>query len=259
MNINLGYRIDVNTGSVVRGLPIEIIEENGDDDMTVTVGTVSELPESGNSGDMFFPTDGIYTYVHDGDEWKTWAFGFPMTPPVLTDFTWDNQGTGTANDNNGAIFLSAPALAGNNCRVLYKSAPSTPYTLTAAFIPVIINSQNYQKCGVGWRQSSDGKMVIAQYERDSSWLRKHDNATSESSNYQQVNHHEYGFGGPTWVKLEDDGTNRKVYWGLDGTNWVLWHSHDRTNHMTANQLCFMASADNENWGSAMILLHWKEE
>ena len=61
-----------------------------------------------------------------------------------------------------------------------------------------------------------------------------------------------------FLRLEDNGTNRRVGISQDGENFMYLHSVARTDFITnPDQLCILV--DPESVGAAMRVLSWKIE
>lgn len=127
----------------------------------VRIGTVANLPASGSrkQGDLYFTSDGVYQYVFDGSVWVPFYQNFKVTEPVSGDFSWVNQGGATISTAAGGALLEAPTSAGINLRMRVKSQPSTPYTITAIILPYMINSANFPRVGLVFRESGTSKII----------------------------------------------------------------------------------------------------
>lgn len=180
--------------------------------------------------------------------------GPTLTVPSLSDWAWVNQSTATAAVANGRLTMCEPTIAGShNIRLLTRTAPATPYTVTA-----LIQShggENYNSMGIGWRQSSDGKLVlVGSVSYNSSrgfYYSKWSNLTTEAANYVYSTDMDFGAGKtrnnpPFWLRITDNGTNRLVYTSSDGYTWdtptVSFASVSRTDYLTANQLVLFLDA-----------------
>lgn len=217
---------------------------------------------SEKQGNLYLPTDGISLMRDSGSAMVQWGPVFPFTDPNLQSWSWVNQGGATVSSSTGGITIYAPAHSGDSFRIRKKSAPSTPYTITAAFM--VCGVENCMG-GIGWRQSSDGKLMVAQHQIYSLTayisLQKLTNETTYSANYASWTAVTQYTGGPVkWFKISDDGTNRKIYYGVDGQNWIPLHSIGRTDFLTGDEVIFFCSASNgASSGDAYItLLSWKE-
>ena len=197
-------------------------------------------------------------------EWGNHPYFPPFTTPVLTDFAWINQGTATAVEENGGINLTAAAAAAANHKILKKSAPSTPYTITAIFRPNIYPQPN-SRFGLLFRNSSDGKEVTHALTCLTSptfwhWLGEDfSGPTAYVSNNFGVAFSLYELRTPFIVmRIADDGTNRICSWSADGFNFRTLHSEGRTTYTTADEVGFFVSSDNDTYPAAATLLSWVE-
>jgi len=226
----------------------------GGGDSTYTAAYASR-PAASNAGDLFLPSDGFVLERDTGTAWVPWGPIFPMVPPVLGDFTWVNQGTATADDTYGGIHLLAPAVSGDQLRSLVKSAPATPYSIVACFIPLVFNV-NYNHVGILWRQSSDGKLIVVSFAQDGGIsINKFSSSTLWNSSYLNQTRPSLT---PVWMKLEDNGTNRVVSLSPDGKHWISVHSVSRTDFLTADQVGFYADSNHGTYPCSILLLSWKE-
>lgn len=206
-------------------------------------------------------------------------WGYASVPPlnklvadngttILTasDFTWDNQDTATATDQNGTIVLRLPAAgAGENVRVLTRTAPSAPYSYIAAFQACLPNggSDDLQLFGFGFRQNSTGKLnAIAMNVGDSGSAKLAVYAWTDPTTFDTSDRGRElcgCFGSVVWFKIEDDNTNLKFYIGMDGVEWILIKSVPRTTHMSGgpDEVCFVGNnVNNADTEGLVRLVHW---
>lgn len=188
-------------------------------------------------------------------------------PPAVASFTWVNQGGATASDTTNtfvgakkvpAISMAAPTSATDNLRILKKSAPATPYTITIAFQP-LMQGQNYYAAGFVWRQSSDGKVINASFGFSTDYAASVDkwtDPTTYSANY--VNFPVRHTSGPFWVKATDDGTNRVVSVSYDGENFIQIHSVGRTDFLTADEIGIYVNTNNTSFPMVASFVHWAQ-
>ena len=181
-------------------------------------------------------------------------------PLTTSDFSWVNQGTSSVIDDAwGGITMKSPETSGG-FRIRVKTAPSTPYTITANF-----------QVGPGWnfggtetilgvllRESSTGKFVINFAEtfnfcRFSQW-------TNETTFSAHVGNDVDFDTTEIWQQVTDNGTNITMGVSSDGINFFELHSESRT--------AFLAGGPNQiGWavasaGVANKLTHlraWYEE
>ena len=218
-------------------------------------------------GRLFIPSNGYYLERDTGSAWSPWGPLYTFTVPVDGDFAWINQGGASVSAVNGGIFLRAPATADSSLRIRKKTAPITPYTITAAVLlkfPTWINTGEFPTAGLCWRESSSGKIITMGIYLSGTdgllrlQLGKWDSPTAFSAggNYALGGcHHLYG--AVIWFRLEDDGTNRKVYCSMDGINFLTAdHSVGRTDYMTANEVGFFVNAGQATFDAGITLLSW---
>jgi hypothetical protein len=184
-----------------------------------------------------------------------------MTAPVDGAFSWINQGSASVSTANGGIKLSTIADSGSNLRFRTKTAPATPYTITAAFNHQLVE-QNTHAIGLMFRQSSTGGIAglsmvfssVPQFNAD-----KWTSATVFSANYIALNQNSWWGQHPLWMQISDDGVNRILRYGNDGVNWIQHHTVGRTDFLTADQVGFYVKSANTTWPATVVLLSWKED
>lgn len=227
-----------------------------------STGADGSEPGSPATGDLYLPNNGFYVKRYSGSAWAPWGPVFPMTPPVDGDFAWVNQGGASVDTTNGGIYLLGPATSGDSIRARVKTAPSTPYTITAAILPARPNI-NFIAVGMCFRQSSDGKIVTFAYVHNTSSQTTHSlnpqsftNATTFSANY--ATSMGWTHAGVLWLQISDDGSNRICRVSQDGQHWLQVHSVGRTDFLTADQVGFYVNAVQATWPVGMTLLSWRQ-
>ena len=182
-------------------------------------GTLSSEPSASSpTGEIYLASDAARVDISDGTNWHSFAPIFPITPPPLVA-TWNTtniSGSVTLTDSNAGPFLYAPAGSGT-LRMVMKTAPSTPYTITAAFLCQMSISSSY-RTGLIIRDSSGGKLTTFGMAANggpitlniSQW----NSITSFSSNIVNI---AIGWNSP-WLffRIHDDGTNRSYWVSVDG-------------------------------------------
>lgn len=222
-------------------------------------------PGSPNSGDLDLYNNAPYIARYSGSIWAPWGPIFPMTTPVNGDFSWVNQGSSTVAQTYGPIVLVTPQGGGTNFVGRVKTAPSTPYTITAAFMPFNLGSFHYG-IGLGFRESGTGEISLAyiqynQFVGDSTIAYRVDNLNSATSVNGAV-------AGPwigwtitpvLWFRITDNGTNRIYYTSMDGQTWTQLTSVGRTSFLTADQVGFFVDTVGANgFDQTSLLLSWQE-
>lgn len=148
-------------GAVIRNVltkgALEQFQKDG-----ATYGPIGNLPADadGRAGMTWYPSDSCIQSVHDGSEWQYFGpmFG-PFEPPVTTFTTWVNQSTrGVIDTTKKFVHLSdAGPVSGGEfliCRV--QSTPSTPWTITLAFLYNSVMS--FGGGGIALRDSGTGRI-----------------------------------------------------------------------------------------------------
>jgi hypothetical protein len=258
------------SGAVIKGSIMgKAAFEEQQQNIILTPNTYANLPAASLAGRIYYPTDSPYgPLIDDGSNWDHFLplFG-EATPPVDGDYSWANQGGASVSTTNGGIILTAPAVAGQNMRVRYKSSPAAPYVLTAAFqfqgTPAAANAA----AGILFRQASDGKLhalhITVIDSNGSVWVRRWtDPSTFDSTDFQTDSEVALAAfsraSSLVWMRIEDDNTDRKFYMSGDGRNWIELYSVGRTTFLTADQIGFWAESGQTTAPAIMWLLHWKE-
>lgn len=195
-----------------------------------------------------------------------------VTPLTASDFTWINQGGAAATDENGTILLRAPLAAGENVRMLKRTAPvSTPYTLIIGLEVFGLTGGGIPNIGLCARQSSSGKFYAAAINSDESnhpWcFAAYTFGSATSFNATEATR-TVGMTMPAgkyfWLKLVDDGTDLHSYGGHDGINWYLIDDHDRDSYMTSggpDEIGWYVNNHNSSSGFECLgrLVHWSTQ
>lgn len=217
------------------------------------------------AGRIGWPTDGLSLLRDSGSAFTPFGPIWKLTPPVDGDFAWINQGSASVTSSVGGIYLNSGTAVSGSLRIRKKSKTGS-YTLTIAFLPNLVGS-SAPRCGICWRQSSDGKLVVFWVERNGSYtlvqgaplvctVMKWASATSFSATYSIVPIQPHN--GLCWLRVQDDGSNRKCFFSCDGLNWIEVHSVGRTDYMTADEVGFCIDTGQATYLGGMNLLHWVE-
>ena len=237
-------------------------ETPGGGGSSITAGTYAALPAPGTAGDMYLQTDGPYTFLDDGAAWDALVQGYgAVTLPVNGDFAWVNQQTAAVADTSGYIQMSVPVNDSGNedHRVRVKTAPATPYTVTALVSTDRLIVGDFNSVGLYYRQSSDGKLVAFQLLVASGvwnlYVTKLTDATTFSAHY--AGNVPISNKGLLYLRIADDGVNRICSWSQDGNNFTEILSVGRTDFLTADQVGWGANG-NATKATGVNLLSWVE-
>ena len=176
---------------------------------------------------------------------------------TASSFTWYNQGTATLTDSNGGLVMTVPKESGWNLRGVARSAATTPYTVTARFrfcvAPDVSVGNTSTLWGLWFRDSSTGRLLVlacragqaAAMWRFTDW-NTYSATVDTALRCHDVNH--------LWLRLEDDGTDHKGFFSIDGSNWTqdgsAWWQQGRTAFLaTPDQYGFFMSSSSSGGGS----------
>ena len=123
-------------------------------------GLVTARDTAGQAGRLYLPTEGLVSQ-DNGTLWDMMPLN-KMVPPVSGDFTWVNQGTSSVATTKGMMVVTAQTSASDSLRLLVKTVPSTPYTITVCMLPqsgAYVTSYAIPQFGICWRDSASGKIL----------------------------------------------------------------------------------------------------
>ena len=241
------------------GLEFKTINlSGGGGGVQVYSSSYTNRPAPSNVGDLFFPSDGMTIERDTGSAWRPWGILMPLVGISNAPGVWVNQGNATAYVQSGGLYMYDPPNGGVSYRILKKSAPSTPYTVTALLLSEH-GCWTYPSIGIGWRESSSGKFVFPRllgmgYAHHLALLQAN-SETVDVANYVDI---ALGAIPWMWLRITDNGTNRLVYYSRSGVHFHLVHSIGRTDFMTPNEVCLFVSSRNAYHGAGVVLLSWEE-
>jgi len=227
--------------------------------VTVTAGGLFKSTWQQKTADMFsgFSTGGAVTILTNGI--LSQGGGYPVISGLTS---WINQGGASADTTHGGILLvdGSPS-GGNNVRLLKQTAPSTPYTITAGFTGWVPIQQNFLNFGLAFRESSSGKLSTCHLQSTSAVTpasfalrsQKYNSPTSSTTSYVA---YPTDLAGMIYLRISDDGTNRKCYISADGINFSQFHSVARTDFLTANEVGFFVESNNATFSASVWLTSW---
>lgn len=166
-----------------------------------------------------------------------------LTPPVVADFTWVNQGTSTTVESATVTALYPQIPGGSNVRLLVKSLPAPPYIVTGG-IALVANRDNFAEAGILLREAATQELVTCQLASFSSDMSYNNNRWNSPTSYNST---PFNFEGPypqgiVFLQIEDDGTNRYFRIGFDGVNFLTFGTESNTAFCTPDQAGFFVNA-----------------
>lgn len=194
-------------------------------------GLESALPSTSGQkqGNTYAATDSGKRWIYDGSAWillpaaPAVAAGYGMwqlTPPVLADLTWMNQGSATTVAGSKFLSLVAPASATGSIRGLYKAAPgSTPWDWYGLVLAATAGVGGTYDVGLF---VSDGTKLITLGIRGYGTspvigTYKWTNVTTYSATVNSDSFTIYTT--PMWLRIHNDGTNLSFLYSFDGMMW----------------------------------------
>ena len=217
------------------------------------------------------------------DNIPLWGYGRPVgklvaddgiTPLAVADFTWQNQGSTAAADQNGTILMTGAVEASSSTqlRILERTAPSTPYAYIMGFNACIPRGNTTDSCLLcgGFRESATSETTffgIGPTSDEPYRLRvqrstNHSTLVAVTAPTDKVQVPLAIISETLWFKIEDDGTDLNWYVGADSENWILFHTVGRTVHMAGGPdrvWWGLINANNESNGMLVRLVHWSRE
>jgi hypothetical protein len=257
-----------NAAVVRHVLTVGALDAHDQDDLAAYAAFASK-PAAGVPGRIFLPTDGIFFERDNGSAWEKFGPLWPMTPPQASDFpTWVNQGTATITDNKGAVWMYAPYTSSLQIRMRVKDYPTPPFTVEAAFVGNTLPNAGSGLGGIGIRDSSSGKLQL--YGAHASYMELYGYsyssptaAASAVTGWPSSGQFHLPESDLFWVKYEDDNTNRKISFSVDGYTWTQIVSVSRTEYLTPNQIGLWVNSYPGGGSSGYVdtgvtFLHWKQ-
>jgi hypothetical protein len=130
--------------------------------------------------------------------------------------TWLNQGAAAVSDSATGMTIDSPLSATTNLRGRYKSAPASPYTITA-----LLGATGSSFAGIGWYDGT-AKLQVLSIESLILRVRQFTNPTTLSAvNFSSFSNF---YTASVWLRLQDDGTTVSFSFSQDGINFMSVYS-----------------------------------
>lgn len=241
-----------------------------------TSDTYANKSAAGTRGRLFLPTDGYQIEREDGTSWSPWGPLFPLTAPIDANYAWINQGGASVETTFGGIYLLAPTGAGGNVRLRKKSAPSTPYTITAGFIPFMPpTTGTFPGVGLTFRESGTSKLITMGWNHENNAdseiivraaISKWNSATSFNLNYSSGDGVKYQdiltsmTSTIVWYRIGNDGTDLTFAYSADGRHFVTMFTKAKNDFFSTgpDEVGFHAFSTTSGADTGILLLSWKE-
>ena len=163
------------------------------------------------------------------------------------------------------LVFTAATSASDGLRLLVKSQPATPYTITTCIFALsgnYITSQAIPQYGICWRDSGTGKILtygpgMGSYYGAFSYAQWTNYTTLSAGQFM----YSMGYASPLWIRFADDGTYRTVSISQDGYKYELVSpAQGRTTFCTADQVGVFLNSGKSTTSIPRILnvLHWSQ-
>jgi hypothetical protein len=224
-------------------------------------GTMSSMSVAQKAGRILFTSDTIYHMIDRGSDLTYKGPLYKLTPPLISDYTWVNQGSATADATMGGIYLNAPINGSLNVRMLAKAAPATPYTIMICAVPMLFPGGDFGACGLIFRDSSGGRVMTME------WLQatgpkvcteRWTSVTVQGTDPAVFADQNQMIEDPDWLVIQNDGTNLRCGFSLDGSNIMWIREEAKTSWFTGNpdQIGLFCNSYSASYGAAMHVLSW---
>ena len=139
--------------------------------------------------------------------------------------TWLNQGGSGVSDSAVGVCINTPSSVGANIAGRYKTAPATPYTVTA-LVARTSESISYAGIGIGWYDGSAMLQVISLVDNLAGPAFIEVESWNSVSSFNTANYsgQKDGKSQPIWFQIEDDGTSVYFRFSNDGANFLEVYS-----------------------------------
>jgi len=234
-------------------------------------GTRAALPGFDDLEGRLYLQDepGIYIKRDDGLTWDSFGTFYELFEPDETGYAWVNQQTATTDTTNGGVVLSSPAplLAGDNLNIRVKTAPATPYTVRAAFIPLLY-PVDQTSVGLIFRETATSRIIFFRLMFDATVATKTDlvvsidkytSPTVLSANYMFMSANVLK-SALMWFGMTDDGVDLTFSYSNNNIDYTDIFTVARTDFFTVgpNQIGYAINSNNTGGKAILTLLSWKE-
>jgi len=212
-------------------------------------------------------------HIRDNDPWAGSRPPFRIVDTngaVLTasDFTEVNfTDAAASSDTNANITITKDDHTANSISALVRSAPSTPYTITAAVSATLYADAllSGPKFGILFREAATGELVCLDLYPGKDDERAYNaNAYDSPTDATPTNVGETRpnlLSMPIWIRIEDDGVDLKFYASSDGVFYQFIVEVARGDHFTTtpDQIGFFLNNEDGRDGAHASLLAWDGE
>jgi hypothetical protein len=191
---------------------------------------------------------------------STYGPVFAITRPILTDFTsFASTGSTTVTDTGAGITITGTGTGGIG---YYKTGPgATPFNVTTVMLTTI-GPEDFGAAFMLGRNSATGLWIRFGIQHDTSRLnlevhRMNADNTFNSTTANIALSRLWAGNGPLFLRISDDGTNRREQWSADGVNFSTFLSETRTTWTTCDQFGFVTNGST-NYGANTRIISYTQ-
>lgn len=229
-------------------------------------GAYASLPAVEKAGRLYQTTDSYYQFRDNGSSWDGYGENaMPLTPLASGNYSWINQSGATADFTGGTLGFYHSTSTGGAYNMIYKTAPSTPYTITIHMKIWPVATANFNTCAMGFLDTGNGKFSHIQHGFESSGIMNYHvekwnaynsfSGTYTNGTFPSGNTANWA----SYLQLADNGTTRYYRMSWDGATWFTVYSVGRTDFATANAISLGLRQDgSDNAFKAWRIYSWIE-
>ena len=233
----------------------------------ISSGTYASLPatctHTSTQSDIYLFSNSQYdkAVCTAANTWTLLMGGAQVSDPNAQTWSWLNQTSASTDTTRGGLFIQGTANSGVNIQAQTITAPSTPYTISVAMIPYLVDANN-NKAGIFFKKSTDNKLVGFVVKRENNENFFNETFTSVNGHNGETNigsASTFGVRSIVYLCVGDDGTNLTNSWSSDGIHWVQKNTQTETNWLVAKPdlVGFGFDSDGSNFAGGVWLLSWK--
>jgi hypothetical protein len=151
-------------------------------------------------------------------------------------WSWVNQGSASVSFAKSYLNLKTTSDSSNNyLRILVKTAPSTPWTVTTKMW-INTPSSNALMFGLAVRESSTGKLVVfyvRPYSSNGLAVTTFSDPNTAASDLSIGGPYVFGVTAPVYLRITDNGTNLLFSWAINGVTFTQFYSVSRTGYLAS--------------------------